>query len=143
MATKEWKAISVKVNEDVRNAIELICRREQITVSRFLANLVAHEVEPILNPNILPENKGIPLIGENKFKYTAESDCFLWQIDLGINGFALLGENIPPIYVENLQKAINDGLLQRTEFLNTNKKGAVIPPKLLKYKVKKHASTRT
>lgn len=143
MAIQEWKTISVKVNDDTRNAIELICKRERITVNKFLANIISREVEHVINPKVLPENNGIPQIGENKLKYIKESDNFIWQLDLGVNGLALLSDNVTFNYLENLQKAIEEGLAQRLGFQKKNKKRAVIPSKLLKYEVKKHASART
>lgn len=143
MAAREWKTLSVKVDEETRNLIELNCRRESTTVNKFLSDLITHDVEPLRNPSVLPENKGIPQIGENRFKYNPESDSFSWQINLGVSGTFLLSETVSPVYLENLRKAMDAGLSQRSEFLSNNKKGAVIPQKLLKYGVKKHAGTGT
>lgn len=143
MTTQEWKTVSVKLNEELRNAMELVCKRENITVNKFLTEIIAREVEPILNPKALPENKGIPQVGENRIKYSPETDSFIWQIDLGVNGVSILSENLSPSYLENLKKAMEEGLTQRSNFLKKNKKGAVVPSKLLKYGVKKHAGTRT
>ena len=142
MAIQEWKTVSVKVNDETRNAIELICKRENIAINKFLADLVAREVEPIINPKVLAENKGMPKVGENKIKYKSQTDDFIWQVDLGVNGIALLSEDVSPSYLESLKKAIEEGLGQRTNFQKKNK-GVVIPPKLLKYGVKKHAGIRT
>ena len=142
MAIQEWKTVSVKVNDETRNAIELICKRENIAINKFLADLVAREVEPIIDPRVLAENKGIPQVGENKLKYKPQTDDFFWQVDLGVNGIALLSEDVSPNYLEGLKKAINEGLTQRANFQKKNK-GAVVPSKLLKYGVKKHAGTRT
>ncbi len=133
MAIQEWKTVSVKVNDDTRNAIELICKRENIAINKFLASIIEREIEPVLNPKILPENKGMPQIGENKLKYLPESDNFLWQLDLGVNGVALLSEDVPLSYLENLKKAIDEGLSKRLNFQKESKKRAVIPLKLLKY----------
>jgi hypothetical protein len=143
MATQEWKTVSVKLNAELRNALDLVCKRQDITVNKLLTELVIREVEPILNPRVLPENKGVPQIGENKLKYLPETDSFVWQLDIGINGNAILSESVSPNYIENLRKAIDEGMIQRTDFLIKHSKGAVIPPKLLKYKVRKDVSTRT
>jgi len=142
MAEQGWSTISVKVNETTRNAIGLICKHEGIRVNRFLADIIAREVEPILDPKALPENKGIPQVGENRLKYIPESDSFIWQVNLGVHGVALLSESVSRNYLENLKKAIEDGLSKRADFREKHKKGAVLPSKLLKYGVKKHAGTR-
>ena len=122
MTTQEWKTVSVKLNEELRNAMELVCKRENITVNKFLTEIIAREVEPILNPKALPENKGMPQVGENRIKYSQEADSFIWQIDLGVNGVVILSENLSPIYLENLKKAMEEGLTQRSNFLKKNKK---------------------
>jgi hypothetical protein len=137
MTTQEWKTVSVKLNEELRNAMELVCKRENITVNKFLTEIIAREVEPILNPSALPENKGVPQVGENRIKYSPETDSFTWQIDLGVNGIAILSDNISPIYLDNLKKAIEEATTHRSNFQKKNKKSAVIPSKLLKYRVLK------
>ena len=143
MAIQQWKTVSVKVNDESRNAIELICKREgDIAINKFLADLVAREIEPVINPKVLAENKGMPQVGGNKLNYLPEKDNFLWQIDLGVNGMTLLSEDVSPTYLEDLKKAIDEALAKRAIFQKENK-GAVIPQKLLKYGVKKNVSTRT
>ena len=138
----EWKTISVKVNDEIYNAIKIICEKEGIKTNKFLFNLVTKEVEPVLNPRALPESKGVPQIGENHFAYIPESDSFKWNLDLGVHGTARLSENVSMLYLENLSKALEKGILQRQDFLKRNKKGAPVPAKLLKYGVKKNVSTR-
>lgn len=135
MATREWKTLSVKVDEAQKRAIDTICERESITTNGFLSRLVARETEPVLNPNILPENNGLPQAGENRLEYVPESDTFRWWFDTGAVRSAVLSENASPFYLENLKKAIEEGLGRREEFKKKNK-GAVIPSKLLRYKVK-------
>lgn len=137
----EWKTVSVKVNEEFRRAMDLICKRRDITANRLLTELITREVEPILDPNALPQGQGIPQVGENRFKYFPESDSFVWQLDLGANGIMVLSEGILPAYLENLRKAVDAGLNQREEFHKKNKVGTAIPAKLFKYGVKKNVST--
>lgn len=140
MATKEWITLSVKVTQEQKNVIEKICQHEGLTVNKFLSGVIAREIEPIFNPTVLPENKGMPLIGENRFKYLPEKDNFVWQLDLGVNGLAVLGEDFSLFYLEDLKRAINNGIEQRQNFHKKAKKGVVIPSKMIKYGVKKNVS---
>ncbi len=140
MATKEWFTLSVKVTREQKNAIERNCQHENLTVNKFLSRVVAREIEPILNPTVLAENKGIPLVGDNKFRYIPEKDNFIWQLDLGVNGSAVLGEDFSLFYLENLKRAIDNGIEQRQGFHKKVKKGVVIPSKMIKYGVKKNVS---
>lgn len=140
MATKEWITLSVKVTQEQKNVIEKICQHEGLTVNKFLSRVIAREIEPILNPTVLPENKGMPFIGENRFKYIPEKDNFVWQLDLGVNGSAVLGEEFSLFYLENLKRAIDNGIDQRQDFHKKAKNGVVIPSKMIKYGVKKNVS---
>ena len=143
MATKEWITLSVKVTQEQKNVIERICQHEGLTVNKFLNGVIAREIEPILNPTVLAENKGMPLVGENKLKYVHEKDNFVWQLDFGVNGSVVLGEEFSLFYLENLKRAIDNGIKQRQDFHKTVKKGVVIPSKIIKYGVKKNVSNRT
>ena len=143
MATKEWITLSVKVTQEQKNVIERICQHDGLTVNKFLSGVIAREIEPILNPTVLAENKGMPLVGENKLKYIPEKDNFVWQLDLGINGLVVLGEEFSLFYLENLKRAIDKGVEQRQDFHKKVKKGVVIPSKMIKYGVKKNVSNRT
>lgn len=139
---REWKTVSVKVDGELRRAMDLICKRRDITANKLLTELITREVEPILDPNALPQGQGISQVGENRFKYFPESDSFVWQIDLGANGVVVLSEGVLPTYLENLRTALDAGLNQREDFHKKKKEGATaIPPKLLKYGVKKNVST--
>lgn len=135
MATQEWLTLSVKVTQEQKNVIERICQHEGFTINKFLSNVIAREIEPILNPTVLPENKGIPMVGQNKFKYVPEKDNFVWQLDLGVNGLAVLSEELSFFYLENLGHAIDQGVKQRRDFHKKVKNGVVIPTKIMKYKV--------
>lgn len=147
MATKEWITLSVKVTKDEKNIIDMICKQEgkqknkdKIAINDLLHHLIIREIEPILNPSVLAENKGMPLIGENKFKYLPEKDNFVWQLDLGVNGSTVLGEEFSLVYLENLKQAINNAIQQKQDFHKKAKNGVVIPSKLIKYGVKKDVS---
>jgi hypothetical protein len=140
MTTQEWITLSVKVTQEQKNVIEKICQHEGISINKFISKIINKEIEPILNPAVLPENKGLPTIGENKFKYVPEKDSFIWQLDLGVNGSAVLSEELSPFYLENLKKAIDEGIKQRHDFYKKAKKGIVIPSKIMKYEVNRNAS---
>jgi hypothetical protein len=135
MATKEWKSESVKLDKDTRNAIALICKRDGITVNKLLSDLVARKVEPILNPGVLPENEGIPQIGENIIKYKPQSNTFEWRLDLGVAGTATLSDSLAPGYLEDLRKAIDQAFTQKQSFEKSNKTGFVVPPKLMRFRM--------
>lgn len=139
MATQEWITLSLKLTKEDKNIIERICQHDNISVNKFLSNVIKKEIEPYKDPTKLPENKGLPAIGENKFKYLPEKDNFVWQLDLGVNGSAVLSEELSPFYLENLKKAIDEGIKQRHDFYKKTKKGVVIPSKIIKYGVKKNA----
>ena len=137
MATKEWFTLSVKVTREQKNVIEKICQHRELKINSFLQNMITQEIEAVINPTRLPENKEIPLIGENRFKYIPEKDNFVWQLDLGVNGSAVLGEEFSLFYLENLKQAIHNGITQRQNFHKKAKNGVVIPPQMIKYGVKK------
>ena len=137
MATKEWITLSVKVTKEDKNIIDKICEYENIAVNSFLNRIIVRELEPIKKPTSLSENKGLPVIGENKLKYIPEKDNFVWQLDLGVNGVAVLGEDFSLFYLKNLMQAIDNGIKQRQDFHKNAKKGVVIPSKMIKYGVKK------
>ena len=137
MATQEWINLSVKVTKEQKNIINTICKHEDIAVNKFLSRMIINEIEPILNPSVLPANKGMPLIGENRLSYIPEKDNFVWQLDLGVNGSAVLGEEFSLFYLENLRRAIDNGIKQRHDFHKNAKKGVVIPSKMIKYGLRK------
>lgn len=136
MATQEWLTLSVKVTKEDKNIIDKICEHEGIAVNSFLNRIIVRELEPIKKPTSFSENKGLPVIGENKLKYIPEKDNFVWQLDLGVNGLAVLGEDFSLFYLENLKRAIDNGIKQRQDFYKKAKKGVVIPSKMIKYGVK-------
>lgn len=140
MATQEWLTLSVKVTKEDKNIIDKICEHEGIAVNSFLNRIIVRELEPIKKPTSFSENKGLPAIGENKLKYIPEKDNFVWQLDLGVNGLAVLGEDFSLFYLENLKRAIDNGIKQRQDFHKKAKKGVVIPSKMIKYGVKKNVS---
>ena len=137
MATQEWINLSVKVTKEQKNIIDRSCKHEGVAVNKFLSRMIAKELESILNPTALPENKGIPIIGENKFTYVPEKDNFIWQLDLGIHGSAVLSEEITHYYLKSLSKSIQNGLKQKDAFHKGMKNGAVVPSQIVKYGVKK------
>lgn len=139
MATQEWINLSVKVTKGQKNLIDRVCQYEGIAVNKFLSRMITKELEPIINPTILPENRGLPIIGENKFKFIPEKDHFIWELDMGLHGNVVLSEEITPFYLESLSKSIQSALNQRESFHNGIRKGAVVPSKIVKYGVRKNA----
>lgn len=141
MATQEWMNLSVKVTKEQKNIIDRICLHEGIAINKFLSRMITQELEPIINPTFLPEHKGLPIIGENKFKFIPEKDHFVWGLDMGLQGNAILSEEITPFYLESLSKSIQSALKQRESFHKGIRKGAVVPSKIVKYGVRKNAGT--
>ena len=141
MATQEWMNLSVKVTKEQKNIIDRICKHDGIKVNRFLSRMIAKELEPIINPTSLPENKGLPIIGQNIFNYNPEKDHFVWELDIGLQENAVLSEEITPFYLESLSKSIQIVLRQRESFHKSIRKGAVVPSKIIKYGVRKNVST--
>ena len=141
MATQEWINLSVKVTKEQKNLIDRIRQHEgNIAVNKLLSRMIAKELESIINPTFLPENKGLPIIGENKFKFIPEKDHFMWELDMGMHGNAVLSEEITPFYMESLSKSIQSALKQREYFHKGIRKGAVVPSKIVKYGVRKNVS---
>ena len=141
MATQEWINLSVKVTKEQKNLIDRIRQHEgNIAVNKLLSRMISKELEPIINPTFLPENKGLPIIGENKFKFIPEKDHFMWELDMGMHGNAVLSEEITPFYMESLSKSIQSALKQRESFHKGIRKGAVVPSKIVKYGVRKNVS---
>ena len=138
MATQEWINLSVKVTKEQKNYIDRICQHDGIAVNKFLSRMITKELEPITNPNSLPEYKGLPIVGENKFKFIPEKDHFVWELDMGLHGNAVLSEEITPFYLESLNKSIQSALKQRESF-HRGIKGVVVPSKIAKYGVRKNA----
>ncbi|GEM_PF-2529075 len=141
MATQEWMNLSVKVTKEQKNLIDRICKHDGIKVNRFLSRMIAKELEPIINPTSLPENRGLPIIGQNIFNYNPEKDHFVWELDIGLQENAVLSEEITPFYLESLSKSIQSALKQRESFHKGIRKGAVVPSKIIKYGVRKNVST--
>ena len=136
---QEWKTVSVRLNETSRNALNTLCKREGTKPNKKLKELVEREVEPLLNPSVLPYERGFPLIGYNVFVYNAEKDNFVWQLDLGPNGVVIMAENITPTFLNNLSDSIKKGIKYKEEADNKIKKSeARVPTGLLKYKVRKN-----
>ena len=140
MAEKEWHTVSVRLNQDLRNAMNWFCKRENITPNKFIRDLVEDKLKFITDEDSIPENQGIPEVGENVFKYLPETDQFIWQLDKGDKGITALAENIPSVYLERLNKAIEKSLEKRKQVQDSmkKKKGTVIPKDILKYEVKKN-----
>lgn len=132
----EWKTVSVKLNEELKGAVEQVCKQKGISPNKFLFELVDRETKHIRDPSVLPENSGIPKIGKNQFVFLPEKDTFLWQLDLGIQDKAILCEDASPLYLNDMAKAIQEGLKAREEFNKKRSGKAVIPPKLLRCKVR-------
>ena len=133
--TNEWHTVSARVNQEERRALELLCEREGIKRNHLLRSLVQKEIEPLLKPGTVPLGKGIPTIGEHRFKYNPEKDTFTWQLDQGAEGTAILAEEVKPKFLKELQKAITEAI-DEEEKTNGEIRGskARVPKKLLQYK---------
>lgn len=132
----EWKTVSVRLNEELRAVVEQICKQKSIKPNKFLFELVDKETKHIRDRSVLPENSGIPKIGKNELIFLPEKDSFKWTLDLGAHDKAVLCEDASPLYLNDLVKTIQEGLKAREEFNKKRSGKAVIPPKLLKYKVR-------
>lgn len=131
---KEWHTVSVRLNHEEKQALDIICERKGIKKNHLLRELVEQEIEPLLKPGTVPVGEGLPRIGEHQFKYNAEKDTFTWQLDQGIHGTAILAENVEPNFLEKLQDAIARALSEEeatNKQLTGNK--ARIPKKLLQH----------
>ena len=146
MAGSEWYTFSVRLNEELRNAVNLYCKREKITPNKFIRTLLERELSFILKPDVLAENQGVPQIGENNFKYMPETDNFVWQLDLGTQGVTVLSENVLPTYLQRLDNAIKTALSKREKFqskMKNSKVVAVVPSKIMRYGVRKNVINGT
>jgi len=137
MASKEWKTVSVRLNEAELNALMLLCRNRDQKKHAIVKEVLLKELDPIMKPGALPEGKGIPLIGQHLFKYNPEKDTYTWQLDLGVQGIHILGENISSHFLINLHRAVESGL-QEHEIIEEKipKNKTRVPKDMLKFEVK-------
>jgi hypothetical protein len=137
MATQTWKTVSVRLSEDVENALKFLCEKRGQKKHALLKELLLTELDPILKPGHLQESEGIPLIGEHIFKYNAERDSFTWQVDLGVHGIHALAENVPFSFIDNLHGMMGKAIEQRNKVVNKiPKRKTIVPKSILKYKVR-------
>jgi len=122
----EWKTVSAKVSEDVYGAMKIICERESITPNEFIRTAVEKEVRPVLSKD--NDTNVFPTIGENKFEYDPASDSFMWFINFGSGNSAVISGKLSPFFVENISKAIKEGLDHRNDILKKIKKNNVYIP---------------
>jgi len=117
-----WKTISSKVSDETYAAIKVICEKEDIKPNEFIRKAVEKNVKSILNPDVFPN------IGENKFEYDPEADSFKWSINFGTGNPLIISDNLGSFFVENLQKAILEGIDERTRLQKKIKKNKTYIP---------------
>lgn len=122
-----WKTISSKISDETDAAIKVICDKENIKPNEFIRKAVEKSVKSILNPDVFPN------IGENKFEYDSEADSFKWSINFGTGNPLIISDNLGSFFVENLQKAIIEGVNDRSRIQSKIKKNQTyIPSSIIK-----------
>jgi hypothetical protein len=130
-----WKTISSKVSDETYGAMKVICEKENIKPNEFIRKAVEKGVQSILNKDLNPEV--FPNIGENKFEYEPDSDSYMWIINFGTDKPLMISDNLGHFFVENLQKAIMDGVSKRSQILKKIKKNKTyIPSTITKFRKK-------
>lgn len=139
MATQQWKTVSARLTEDEENALKILCEKRENSKHAILRALLLKELEPLLKPGHLSEGEGIPLIGEHFFKYSSESDSYIWQIDMGVHGVHVLAENIPFSFLNKLESTLGRVIETREKIENKiSKQKTRVPKQIMKYEVKKN-----
>lgn len=138
MAVQDWKTTSVRLTPEERNALELLRQRKNMRKTHaLLRQIILREIDPILNPTALPQGEGLPQVGDPLFKYNPDTDTFLWQLDQGTRGLAVLSENVEPLFAKKLKEALEHALAAREEAIAGLPTGkARVPKDILRYKVK-------
>jgi hypothetical protein len=135
---QQWHTISVKLNETQRNALKALCRQENNKkVNQKLRELIEHEIAPLLDPAVLPQNQGYPLAGENRFVYDQEKDNFIWQLDMGEGRVIIMAQDVTFAFLKNMKRAVDAGVqAKETADKKISRKKTRVPKGVLKYKVK-------
>lgn len=130
-----WKTISSKVSDETYGAMKVICGKENIKPNEFIRKAVEKGVQSILNKDLNPEV--FPNIGENKFEYEPDSDSYMWVINFGTDKPLIISDNLGHFFVENLQKAILEGVSKRNQILKKIKKNKTyVPSTITKFRKK-------
>lgn len=122
-----WKTISSKISDETYAAMKVICAKDNINPNEFIRKAVEKNVKSILSPDVFPN------IGENKFEYDPEADSFKWSINFGTGNPLIISDNLGSFFVENLQKAILEGIGERSRLQKKIKKNQTyIPSSIIK-----------
>jgi len=122
-----WKTISSKISDETYAAMKVICAKDNINPNEFIRKAVEKNVKSILSPDVFPN------IGENKFEYDPEADSFKWNINFGTGNPLIISDNLGSFFVENLQKAILEGVAERNKIQKKVKKNQTyIPSSIIK-----------
>ena len=133
MATHNWQTTSVRLTEEEKRALLMICEKRGLKQNKLIRELIAKEIEPLLKPGTVMEGEGIPLLGEHRFKYNPDEDNYTWKIDFGTDSVELLADNMTPYFVDSLYKSITKAKEIREK--NVSEKKPIIPKKLYKYNI--------
>ncbi len=131
---QNWMKISISVTEAEHTAFKTLCQRKRTNKNKLGRELIRKEILPILQPTKFVEQEGLPTFGTNRFKYNADKQNFMWQLDCGNKEVHCLMEDVSLIFLENLQEEIGRAIGEHKKIISTLKKGrTIIPKKLFNY----------
>jgi len=117
-----WKTVSSKISDETYAAMKVICEKDNINPNEFIRKAVEKNVKSILNPDVFPN------IGENKLEYDPEADSYKWSINFGTESPLIISDNLGSFFVENLQKAILNGINERNKIIKKIKRNQTYVP---------------
>ncbi|WP_048043566.1 hypothetical protein [Methanosarcina mazei] len=120
----EYKTVSTKLPRNDFTQLIAHCEKLGVSPSWFLKDLILNELD---NP------KPLIVSGINLMKYNSSTDLFTWvvQTDDGINHEIIM--NISMTFLNDLNRAIVDGLEQRATLIGkVNEDSVAVPEKLLR-----------
>ena len=117
-----WKTVSSKISDETYAAMKVICEKDDINPNEFIRKAIEKNVKSILNPDVFPN------IGENRFEYNPETDAYKWLINFGTGNPLIVSDNLGSFFVENLQKAILNGISDRNKIIRKIKKNQTYVP---------------
>ena len=114
--------VSSKISDETNAAMKVNRVKDNINPNEFIRKAVEKNVKSILSPDVFPN------IGENKFEYDPEADSFKWSINFGTGNPLIISDNLGSFFVENLQKAILEGVGERSRLQKKIKRNQTYIP---------------
>ncbi len=124
---REFKVISSKIPNTLFVRLQAYCKKEGLTLSTFVKDLIESEIS-----TVVPHNKS----GRNVISYDKKQDTFTWNLEYDDGENTEVARNVTPAFVEDALKALTSEMRARELYLKKEKDDSVPAPTKIKKVVK-------